>query len=93
MCFYLLLLMMKMDIKTEKLWLIEQLLKIQDEVLLHQLKTLIENVYRQRHKENMEPMPLETFYARIEESEEALERGEIITQDDLREEIETWKKQ
>lgn len=36
-------------------------------------------------------MPLDTFYARIEESEKALERGEIITQDDLREEIKTWK--
>lgn len=38
------------------------------------------------------PIPLETFYARIEESEKALERGEITTQDDLRKEIGTWKK-
>jgi len=41
----------------------------------------------------IEPMPLDTFYALIEESEKSLERGEIITQDDLREEIKTWKKQ
>ncbi len=80
---------MQMDIKTEKLWLIEQLLKIQDEVLLHQLKTLIETVYKKRDEENLEPMTLESFYARVEESEKALERGEIITQDDLREEIKT----
>lgn len=83
---------MHMDIKTEKLWLIEELLKIQDEVLLHQLKMLIESVYRKRNEVNLEPMPLETFYARIEASEKALERGETITQDDLREEIKTWKK-
>ncbi|MCP5106474.1 MAG: hypothetical protein GY950_24025 [bacterium] len=84
---------MEMDIQTEKLWLIEQLLKIQDEVLLHQLKNLIETMYRKKEEEKFKPMPLDTFYARIEESEKALERGEIITQDDLREEIKTWKKQ
>lgn len=82
-----------MDIQTEKLWLIEQLLKIQDEVLLHQLKNLIESVYRNKEEEKFKPMPLDAFYARIEESDKALERGEIITQDDLREEIKTWKKQ
>ncbi|MCU0288259.1 MAG: hypothetical protein MUF15_17920 [Acidobacteria bacterium] len=81
-----------MNIQAEKLWLIEHLLKIQDELLLHQLKTLIVNMSRKIGEENIEPMPIETFYARIEESEKALERGEIITQDDLRKEIETWKK-
>ncbi|MDQ1352171.1 MAG: hypothetical protein QG657_2477 [Acidobacteriota bacterium] len=83
---------MKMNIQTEKLWLIEHLLKIQDEFLLHQLKTLIENMNRKIGEESIEPMPIETFYARIEESEKALERGEIITQDALRKEIGTWKK-
>lgn len=83
---------MKMNIQAEKLWLIEHLLKIQDELLLHQLKILIENMSRKIGEESVEPMPIETFYARIEESEKALERGEIITQDDLRKEIETWKK-
>lgn len=81
-----------MNIQTEKLWLIEHLLKIKDEFLLHQLKTLIENMSRKIGEESIEPMPIETFYARIEESEKALERGEIITQDDLRKEIGTWKK-
>jgi hypothetical protein len=87
-----LILYIHMDIKTEKLWLIEELLKIQDEVLLHQLKMFMESVYRKRDEVNLEPMPLKSFYARIEASEKALERGETITQDDLREETKTWKK-
>ncbi len=37
-------------------------------------------------------MSLETYYSRIEESEQALERGEVITQDELRKEIKTWEK-
>lgn len=80
------------DIKTEKLWLIEHVLKMQDEVLLHRLKTLIENLSRKKEEYNLEPMSLETFYARIEESEKAMDRGEIITQDELKEEVKTWKK-
>ena len=80
------------DIKTEKLWLIEHVLKMQDEVLLHRLKTLIENLSIKGEGYNLEPMSLETFYARIEESEKAMNRGEIITQDDLKEEVKTWKK-
>ena len=83
-----------MDIRAEKLWLIEYLLKIQDEVLLHRIKTLIENMINREHEqaEAVEPMTLEAFYKRIEESEKALQRGEIITQENLREEIKTWKK-
>jgi len=36
------------------------------------------------------PMSLDDFHARIEASEKAYERGETITQDELREEIKTW---
>ena len=82
----------KMDIRADKLWLIEHLIKIQDEVLLHRIKAFIENIIRRKQEEDLEPMSLETFYRRIEESEQALERAEVITQDELRKEIETWEK-
>jgi hypothetical protein len=81
-----------MDIRADKLWLIEHLIKIQDEVLLHRIKAFIENIIRRKQEEDLEPISLETFYGRIEESEQALERGEVITQDELRKEIKTWEK-
>jgi transcriptional regulator of NAD metabolism len=81
-----------MDIRADKLWLIEHLIKIQDEVLLHRIKAFIENIIRTKQEEDLKPMSLETFYSRIEESEQALQRGEVITQDELREEIKTWEK-
>jgi hypothetical protein len=81
-----------MDIRAEKLWLIEHLLKIQDEGILQRIKALIESVGKKKEKEDIEPMSLESFYDRIEESEEALQRGDIITQDELRKEVGTWKK-
>jgi len=82
----------KMDISTEKLWLIEHLLKIQDEALLHRIKAFIEKMMGRKPGDDLEPMSLETFYSRIEDSEEALERGDVITQNELREEIKTWEK-
>ena len=81
-----------MDIRAEKLWLIEHLIKIEDEGLLQRIKAFIENIMRRKPGEELEPMSLETFYSRIEESEQALERGEVITQDELRKEITTWEK-
>jgi hypothetical protein len=81
-----------MDIRAEKLWLIEHLIKIDDEGLLQRIKALIENIMRRKPGEELEPMSLETFYGRIEESEQALERGKVITQDELRKEITTWEK-
>jgi hypothetical protein len=81
-----------MDIRADKLWLIEHLIKIQDEVLLHRIKAFIENIIRRKQEEDLKPMSIETFYSRIEESEQALQRGEVITQDELREEIKAWEK-
>ena len=81
-----------MDIRADKLWLIEHLIKIQDEVLLHRIKAFIENIIRRKQEEDLKPMSIETFYSRIEESEQALQRGEVITQDELREEINRWEK-
>lgn len=80
-----------MDIRADKLWLIEHLIKIQDEVLLHRIKAFIENIIRRKQEKDLKPMSIETFYSRIEESEQALQRGEVITQDELREEIKTWE--
>ncbi len=81
-----------MDIRAEKLWLIEHLLKIQDEIILQRIKGLIESVSKKKPEESLPPMSLESFYEKIEESERAAERGDFITQEELREEVRTWKK-
>ncbi|MCP5051257.1 MAG: hypothetical protein GY940_29095 [bacterium] len=80
-----------MDIQTKKLWLIERLLKIQDEVLINRLKTFLEN-FNQKEEENVTPMSLESFYARIEESEKDILDGNTISHEQLKKEIETWGK-
>lgn len=84
--------MHSLDIKAEKLWLIENLLKVQDEAVLHRVRVLLEKFTTKKQVENVVPMDLDTFYNKIEESEKAFERGDIISQDQLKEEIKTWQK-
>ncbi len=44
----------------------------------------------QRNK--LQPMSIEVFYNKIDAAGKALENGDTITQENLREEIKTWKK-
>ncbi|MCP5053703.1 MAG: hypothetical protein GY940_41440 [bacterium] len=60
--------------------------------MIQRIKTLVEDVIEKRREEQMQPMSLDEFYAKIDESEKAYERGEFTTQDELREEINTWRK-
>jgi hypothetical protein len=42
-------------------------------------------------EKRLEPMSLDDFYGRIEKSDKAFQNGDIITQDELREEIKRWR--
>ncbi len=79
-----------MDIQAKKLWLIERLLKIQDEMLINRLKAFMEAFNKK--DEEIEPMSLESFYSHIEESERDVINGHTITHGQLRKEIATWRK-
>ncbi|MCP4150854.1 MAG: hypothetical protein GY757_24115 [bacterium] len=79
------------DINSDKLRLIEYLVQIQDKVLIQRIKYLVENVLNRNKESQIHPMSLNQFHARIEESEKALEKGDTITQDELREEVKTWR--
>ena len=39
----------------------------------------------------MKPMTLKEFYAKIEASQKAYREGRIITHEDLKEKVKTWK--
>ena len=79
-----------MNIQAKKLWLIEHLLRIQDDVLINRLKSFMEHINRE--DEEIKPMSLESFYDRIERSEEDILNGRTISHDQMKKEIETWKR-
>jgi hypothetical protein len=81
--------MNKMEFAAQKQWLIEEILRIQDADLIHRLRDLIQGA--SSGKENLEPMSLSDFYAKIDSSEKAYADGKVTSQEDLKNEILTWK--
>ncbi len=84
--------MNSMQIQAEKLWLIESLLKVQDETVLYRVRNVLEKFSSKKQADNVAPMSIDTFYQKIDESQKAFERGDVISQDQLRNEIKTWQK-
>jgi len=72
-----------MDIKTEKLHLIEQLIRLQDVSIIKRVKELLQNVPK-------EELAGSDLIARAQASERAIEQGDVITIESLEEETKTW---
>ena len=77
-----------MNIRAEKLSLIEQLINVDDRELLKKVKNLLSK----KSKSSVEPMDIETFFSKIDQSEKSFEQGKITSQDELRKEIKHWRK-
>jgi hypothetical protein len=77
-----------MNIRVEKLSIIEQLINLDDKEILKKIKNLLSK----RTKSSVEPMDLETFFGKIDESEKAYEQGKTISQNNLRKEIKNWRR-
>jgi hypothetical protein len=80
----------RMEFATQKQWLIEEILRIQDADLIQKLKDLIQGA-SSSSDEKLEPMSLVDFYAKIDASEQAYRVGRVTSQEDLKNEILTWK--
>jgi hypothetical protein len=77
-----------MNIRTEKISIIEQLINVNDAGLLKKIKSIL----TQSIKPKEARMDIETFFAKINESEKAFEQGKTISQEELRKEIRRWRK-
>lgn len=75
-----------MNIQARKMSLIETLIQINDSSILEKVEKLLLS------KKNtiLAPMSLDEFYSRIENSEKAIQKGKIISQEDLEKESENW---
>ena len=75
-----------MNLQAEKINIIKQLINIQDINIIEKINELLSKSY----KDNVEPMTLDKFFAKIEESEQAYLKGDIISHNDLKNEIKLW---
>ncbi|MEO5572298.1 MAG: hypothetical protein ABIT08_00570 [Bacteroidia bacterium] len=77
-----------MNLQAEKLSLIQELINLNDKELLLKIKSIL----KKSSKTAFKPMDIETFFAKIDASEKAYQKGEIISQSVLEKEISTWKR-
>lgn len=78
-----------MNIDTEKLRVIEQLMQVDDATLLEEVKELLTKRTVGYHPDGRCIMQ-EEFIQRAKTSDEAIERGEVISLNDLEEEANGW---
>ena len=78
-----------MNIQTQKLNLIEQLMLLNDKSIIRKIEKMLELPVR-RSQTSLKPMTIDEFYARVEQSEKAIKEGRIIRQGDLEKEAENW---
>lgn len=77
-----------MDLQTQKFQIIQHIISTNEESIIKKIQEILD----QDISSSSNPMTLEEFYKRIEESEYAYRTGNFITHDELKEEIKTWKK-
>jgi hypothetical protein len=81
-----------MDVKAEKLYLIEQLTKLEDVKVIQQIKDLLtaQNDPTVGYKPTGEPITKSELIARAEASNAAIKEGKLTSIEDLREESKNW---
>lgn len=81
-----------MDIKAEKLYLIEQLTKVQDVEIIRKIKEILKRQSEPvvGYEPGGKPITQEALLARAEASNSAIKEGNITSIEDLEKESENW---
>ncbi|MFY0602267.1 MAG: hypothetical protein JXR03_21520 [Cyclobacteriaceae bacterium] len=80
-----------MDIQAEKLYLIEQLARVQDAEIISQIKkVLVKKDNPIVGYSNGSPITKKQFVKRVEAAEKRIENGEFISHDDVEKEAANW---
>ncbi len=80
-----------MNIQSRKLELIEQFLHISDESLISKLEALIKEEKQSSYNKKLTPMSLNEFHDIIDTAQEEAKAGYVISHNDLKENIKSWK--
>ncbi len=80
-----------MNIQAKKLELIEEFIKIDDEEFIASLELMIKTKKKRLIDKEKQPMSLDEFYKMIDQAKQDSENGRVITHQDLKEKIKSWK--
>ena len=80
-----------MNIQARKLVLIEEFLRISDESLITKLESFIKQEKKVSHERNLKPMSLNEFHEMIDHAKRDSDAGRVITHQELKKKVKTWK--
>lgn len=79
-----------MDLQTRKLELIQEFLKVQSEDVISRLEKILKKENTKPEQEGLNPMTIEKFNARIDQSMEDSKNGRLIEASELKAKIDKW---
>lgn len=79
-----------MTVEARKLHLIEEFLKVTDENIISQMERLLRNEKREQQENSLKPMNMNEFKHIIDKAREDVERGRVISHENLKQEILSW---
>ena len=80
-----------MDIQAEKLYLIEQLARVQDAEIIDQIKKILSRMNNPIvGYSNGTPITKKELISRIDAAESRITKGDFVSQEDLEKEAENW---
>lgn len=80
-----------MSIQSRKLVLIEEFLRISDESLIIKIESFIKQEKKISHERSLKPMLLSEFHEMIDQAIQDSDAGRVISQQELKKKIKTWK--
>ena len=80
-----------MDIQARKLNFIEEFLHINDENLIAKLESFLKQEKKISHNKNLKPMSLTEFHEMIDQAKQDSDAGRVISHQELKKKVETWK--
>jgi hypothetical protein len=80
-----------MNIQARKLVLIEEFLRINDDNFITKLESFIKQEKKISQERKLKPMPIKEFHEMIDQAIQDSDAGRVISQEDLKKKVKTWK--
>lgn len=80
-----------MNIEARKLELIEEFLRISDESIIDKLEVLMREESKKLYDSELTPMSVNEFHEMIDQAILDKENGRVISHEDLKKRVKSWK--
>jgi len=80
-----------MNIQARKLNLIEDFLKISDESIIEKIESIVKIEKNKQYDRELAPMSMKKFHEMIDHAKQDKENGRVISHEELKKKVKSWK--